>query len=111
MWPDVSHIKRALISMRHLLSVVNHFNMELHQFDVKTAFLHGDLEGSIFMTQPEGFILSENKDKVCLLKRSLYGLKKSPGQWYLKFNEYMMGIDFCRSKYDSCVNYKKYETR
>lgn len=82
-------------------------DMELHQLDVKTAFLHGDLEEIIYMTQPEGYELPETKDKVCLLKKSLYGLKQSPRQWYLKFDEHMLSIGFERSMYDSCVYFKR----
>ena len=46
--------------------------------DVKTAFLHGNLEERILMAQPEGFVKKGDEGKVCLLKKSLYGLKQSP---------------------------------
>ena len=62
-------------SVRILMSVVCQNDWELQQMDVKTTFLHGELEESIYMEQPEGFIEPGNEDKVCLLKRSLYGLK------------------------------------
>ena len=45
--------------------------------DVKTAFLHSDLEEEIIMSQLEGFVVERNKDHICLLKKSLYGLKQS----------------------------------
>ena len=48
---------------------------ELEQLDVKTAFLQGELEEDVYMQQPEGFIASGKEDYVCLLKRSLNGLK------------------------------------
>ena len=50
--------------------------------DIKTAFLHDDLEEEIFISQPDGFKLEEKVDLVCRLKKSLYGLKQSPRQWY-----------------------------
>jgi len=69
-------------SIRILLALVAQLNMELVQLDVKTAFLHGDLEEEIYMTQPEGFKVAGKEKLVCKLKRSLYGLKQSPRQWY-----------------------------
>lgn len=62
------------------MAIVNQFNLELEQMDVKTAFLHSDLEETIYMEQLEGFM--EDKSKVCILKKSLYGLKQIPRQWY-----------------------------
>ena len=55
--------------------------MELQQLDVKTAFPHGKLEEVIYMQQPRGLEVKEGaKELVCLLKKFLYGLKKSPRQ-------------------------------
>ncbi|KAG8472304.1 hypothetical protein CXB51_034358 [Gossypium anomalum] len=73
-------------SIRALLGIVAMYDLELEQLDVKTAFLHGELEEDIYMQQPEGFTVSEKEDYVCLLKKSLYGLKQSPRQWYKRFN-------------------------
>ncbi|GKA12355.1 retrotransposon protein, putative, ty1-copia subclass [Tanacetum coccineum] len=78
---------------------------ELKQLDVKTTFLHGNLEEVIYMRQPPGY---EQGNKVCLLKKSLYGLKQSPRQWYKRFDEYMLSNGFKRSSYDSCVYYRSY---
>ncbi|GKB16947.1 retrovirus-related pol polyprotein from transposon TNT 1-94 [Tanacetum coccineum] len=78
---------------------------ELEQLDVKTTFLHGNLEEVIYMRQPSGY---EQGNKVCLLKKSLYGLKQLPRQWYRRFDEYMLSNGFKHSSYDSCVYYKSY---
>lgn len=59
-----------LVSIRIILSALVHFDMELQQMDVKTAFLHGYLEETIYMDQPEGYEDKEHPKKVCLLKRS-----------------------------------------
>ncbi|KAK2414224.1 cysteine-rich RECEPTOR kinase [Trifolium repens] len=88
-------------SIRVLMAIVNQYDLELEQMDVKTAFLHGELEETIYMQQPEGFV--EDKSKVCLLKKSLYGLKQSPRQWYRRFDEFLLKGGFVRSNYDSCV--------
>ena len=94
-------------SIRILLALAAHFDWELHQLDVKTAFLHGDLEETIYMVQPKGFEKAGEEQKVCLLKKSLYGLKQSSRQWNLKFHEHMMAMKFERSSFDSCVYVKK----
>ena len=68
-------------SIRILLALVAQFNMELVQWDVKTTFLHGDLEEEIYITQPEGFKVAGKENWVCKLSKSLYGLKQSPRQF------------------------------
>ena len=52
-------------------------NLHLEQLDVKTAFLHEDLEEDIYMTQPKGFEVSSKENLVCKLHKSLYGLKQA----------------------------------
>uniref|UniRef100_A0A2N9HHH9 CCHC-type domain-containing protein n=1 Tax=Fagus sylvatica TaxID=28930 RepID=A0A2N9HHH9_FAGSY len=78
-------------------------DLELEQLDVKTAFLHGNLEEEIFMEQPEGFKQPGTENLVCRLKKSLYGLKQSPRQWYKRFDSYMIQIGYTRCEYDCCV--------
>nr|GEY39871.1 copia LTR rider [Tanacetum cinerariifolium] len=79
--------------------------IDYNELEVKTAFLHGNLEEVIYMRQSPGY---EQGNKVCLLKKSLYGLKQSPRQWYKRFDEYMLSNGFKRISYDSCVYYKSY---
>jgi hypothetical protein len=89
-----------------LLYVVVAFDFKLDQMDVKTTFLHEDLEEEIYMKQPEGFVVKRKKELVCKLKKSLYGLKQSPRMWYQKFDTYMLVLGFTRSKEDHCVYFK-----
>ncbi|GKE47756.1 retrotransposon protein, putative, ty1-copia subclass, partial [Tanacetum coccineum] len=77
----------------------------LEQLDVKTVFLHRNLEEVIYMRQPSGY---EEGNKVCLLKKSLYGLKSSPRKWYRRFDEYMLSNQFKHNSYDRCIYYKSY---
>ncbi|GJS82563.1 retrotransposon protein, putative, ty1-copia subclass [Tanacetum coccineum] len=101
-----SHVVRHT-SIRVLLSLTACEDYELEQLDVKTAFLHGNLEETIYMRQPPGFE-EGTSNKVCLLKKSLYGLKQSPRQWYKQFDVYMISNRFSRSNYDSCVYFKEF---
>ena len=59
------------------------------------------------MDQPEGFLAEGKEDHVCQLKKSLYGLKQSPRQWYKRFDAFMTTHGFSRSAFDSCVYHKK----
>ena len=86
-------------SIRALLGIVSFHDYELEQLDVKTAFLHGELEEDIYMQQPKGFITLGKEDYVCLLKRSMYGLKQSPRQWYKRFDSFMISRNFKRSSF------------
>ncbi|PKI37236.1 hypothetical protein CRG98_042388 [Punica granatum] len=62
-------------SIRVVLTLVASLNLEIEQLDVKTVFLHGDLEEEIYMEQPEGFRVKGKEHLVCRLRKSLYGLK------------------------------------
>ena len=66
-----------LKSIRILLSIAIHYDYEIWQMDVKTAFLNGNLEAKIYMLQPGGFIAKNQEHIVCKLKRSIYGLKQA----------------------------------
>ena len=69
-----------MTTLRFMLGVVAADNLELIQLDVKTAFLHGDLQEEIYMEQPKGFVASGQEHLVCRLRKSLYGLKQAPRQ-------------------------------
>ena len=82
-----------LTSIRILLSVVASENLHLEQMDVKTTFLHGDVDKEIYMQQLEGFVVPGKEHMVCKLTRSLYRLKQAPRQWYKKFDFFMTKSD------------------
>ncbi|GKV11817.1 hypothetical protein SLEP1_g23036 [Rubroshorea leprosula] len=95
-------------SIRVILALAASLNLEIEQLDVKTAFLHGDLEEEIYMKQPEGFEVQGKKNLVFKLKKSLYGLKQAPRQWYHKFDSFMGEHKFTRTESDHCVYVKRY---
>ncbi|KAH9647604.1 Endoglucanase 8 [Citrus sinensis] len=78
-------------------------DLELEQMDVKTTFFHGNLEEQILMAQYKGFECKGNEYYVCLLHKSLYGLKQSSRQWYRRFDDFIVSKGYHKSKYDSCV--------
>jgi hypothetical protein len=103
---EIFSLVSKLTSIIFMLFVVAAFDFEVEHMDVKTTFLHGGLEEEIYMKQPEGFVVKGKKELVCKLKKSLYGLKQSPRMWYQKFDTYMLGLGFTRSKEDHCVYFK-----
>nr|GEZ43937.1 putative reverse transcriptase, RNA-dependent DNA polymerase [Tanacetum cinerariifolium] len=72
-------------TIRVLLSVASNQGWPLHQFDVKNAFLHGELKEKVYMEAPPGFSEHFKLGEACRLKKSLYGLKQSPRAWFGRF--------------------------
>ncbi|GKA79203.1 zinc finger, CCHC-type containing protein [Tanacetum coccineum] len=66
-----------ITSIRVLFALASIYNFPIHQMDVKTAFLNGELDEEVYIKQPEGFVFLGHENKVCKLKKSLYGLKQS----------------------------------
>ena len=93
-------------SIRLILAIVASMDLELHQMDVKTAFLNGDLEEEIYMQQPIGFVNEGQENKVCRLLMSIYGLKQSSRQWYIRFHNTIILNGFIMIDEDHCVYIK-----
>lgn len=70
----------------------------MQQYDVKNAFLHGDLEEEVYMDPPPGFNGSLSKGQVCRLKKALYGLKQSPRAWFSRFTKAMQRVGYKQSQ-------------
>ncbi|CAL8993675.1 unnamed protein product [Prunus brigantina] len=85
-------------TVRILISLAANLDWPLHQFDVKNAFLHGDLEEEVYMDPPPGCNLSsKSKHYVCKLKKSLYGLKQSPRAWFGRLTKSMRAFGYKQS--------------
>jgi hypothetical protein len=59
------------------MTLVAHYDLELYQMDIKTVFLNGDLQESVYMAHPEGFAVEGKEHMRCRLKKSIYGLKQT----------------------------------
>jgi hypothetical protein len=59
------------------MALVAHFDLELHQMDVKTVFLNGDVKEDVYMSQPKGFVVEGKEHLACRPKKSIYGLKQA----------------------------------
>ena len=90
-------------SIRVIFAIAAAKKMHLMQFDIGTAFLNGDLNEDIYMSQPEGFVTPGCKKLVCKLKKSLYGLKQSARQWNIKFDTFLKTYNLIPSEADPCV--------
>ena len=95
-------------TIRLLVAMASIHKLLIHQMDVKTAFLNGDLDEEIYMKQPEGYSLPGNEHKVCKLIKSLYGLKQAPKQWHQKFDDIVLSNGFLLNQADKCV-YSKFD--
>lgn len=71
--------------------------------DVKSAFLNGDLEETVFVKQPEGFVKENEEHKVYQLIKALYGLCQAPRAWYAKLNKCLKGLGFVKCPYEHAV--------
>ena len=93
-------------SFRKIMALMAHFDLEFHQMDVKTAFLNGDIDETIYMVQPENFVSGDTKMMVCKLKKSIYGLKQTSRQWYYKFHQVIISSGFEMNMVDDCIYHK-----
>jgi reverse transcriptase-like protein len=84
-------------SIRAVISIAAEMGWQIHQMDVKTAFLNGIIEEEVYIEQPEGFEVHERDSHVCRLRKALYGLKQAPRAWYSKIDEHFKKENFTRS--------------
>jgi hypothetical protein len=87
-------------SIRAIISLVASMGWNLHQMDVKTAFLNGAIEEEVYIEQPQGFEVHSRDTHVCRLKKALYGLKQAPRAWYARMDSYLTRLGFSKSHAD-----------
>ena len=93
-------------TIRILISLAVNLDWPLNQYDIKNAFLHGDLKEEIHMAVPLGYEGSMHRDKVCKLKKALYGLKQSPRAWFGQFTQAMRVLGYQQCNGEHTLFYK-----
>jgi Reverse transcriptase (RNA-dependent DNA polymerase) len=88
-----------LATLRAMFSIAAHRGWKVHQLDITTAFLHGQIDADVYMMQPPGFV--DGQRKVCKLTKCLYGLKQAPRAWYNKLKEVLGSLGFAPVSADS----------
>ena len=73
-----------------IISPATSMGWRVHQMDVKTTFLNGEIEEEVYIEQLDGFVIHEKESHVCRLKMALYGLKKPPRAWYARIDGHLM---------------------
>lgn len=90
-------------SLRCLVATAAKYDLKIHQMDAISAFLQGDVEEELYMTQPP--LYEKDSKSVCHLKKSIYGLKQASRQWNIKLNAALQDIGLSRSRVDPCIYY------
>ncbi|CAL5345664.1 unnamed protein product [Camellia sinensis] len=94
-------------TVRIIFALAAQLQWPVYQLDVKSAFLNGDLQEEVYVTQPEGFMIEGKETKVYKLRKALYGLKQAPRAWYSKIDGYFQQNGFLRSENEPTLYVKK----
>ncbi|KAG7565068.1 Zinc finger CCHC-type superfamily [Arabidopsis suecica] len=95
-----------LETVRLIISLSAQNKWKIHQMDVKSAFLNGDLEEEVYIEQPQGYIVKGEENKVLRLKKALYGLKQAPRAWNTRIDKYFKEKDFIKCPYEHALYIK-----
>jgi hypothetical protein len=89
-----------------ILALAANRGWKIHHLDVKTAFLNGELEEEVYVSQHEGFAVKGKEQHVLKLSKSLYGLKQAPRAWNIKLDKSLRKLDFIKCPSEPAV-YKR----
>ncbi|GJR14960.1 retrovirus-related pol polyprotein from transposon TNT 1-94 [Tanacetum coccineum] len=98
-------------TIKLLIAIAAQRNWKIHHFDVKSAFLNGELEEEIYVKQPEGFEVISQEEKFYRLYKALYGLKQAPRAWYAKIDAHLLNHNFRRSSSESTLYIKQFNSQ
>lgn len=94
-------------TVRMILAVAAHRGWGVYQLDVKSAFLHGELEEDVYVEQPQRYEVLEKKEMVYKLHKALYGLKQAPRAWFSRIEAYFIKEGFTNSSNEQTLFIKK----
>ena len=89
-----------LETIRLIIALAAQNSWHVFQLDVKSAFLHGELQEEVFIEQPPGYVKLGSEHKVYKLKKDLYGLKQAPRAWYSHIDAYFLKEGFRKCPYE-----------
>lgn len=92
-------------SVRFLCALAVKYGLKMHQMDVTTAYLHGDLEGEIYVKPPKE--IPNQSGKIWRFKNAMYGLKQSGRAWNKRLSRALKEMGLKQSKVDPCICYRK----
>ncbi|MCO5604685.1 hypothetical protein L7F22_058855 [Adiantum nelumboides] len=92
-----------MTTVNFLCALIAHFGWDVHQSDIVTDFLNGDIFEEVYVTQPRGFVKKGQEDKVCKCSKALYGLKQSPRACYERADTNLVKQSFCNNPTESTL--------
>lgn len=95
------------VTLRIIFSLAVTFGGDIQQVDINNAFLKGDLQETVYISQPEGCQSSSRPDYVCKLSKALYGLKQAPKAWYDALRQFLLTLSFTHSVTNHCLFHKR----
>jgi len=93
------------------MTLVAHYDLELYWINVKTVFLNEDLEENLYINQPMGFLVEGKEHMMWKFMKSLYSLKQTSRQWYLRFNDTIPSFRFKENTVDQLIYLKVSESK
>jgi hypothetical protein len=92
-----------LDTVRLLMAYAANNGWKIHRLDVKSAFLHGDFEEEVYVSQPEGYAVKGKEQHVLKLSKALYGLRQAPRAWNVKLDKSLKKLNFRRCLSEQAV--------
>ena len=99
-----------MTSLRTFVHIAARLGLNIHQLDVKAAYLNAEIDREVYVQQPPGYEVEGEEKLYCKLKKSLYGLKQSGRLWNKNIHEFLISSGFKQSQADHCL-YTKHDGR